>query len=197
MMRVAGLVLAGGRGSRLGGVDKPLLQVGGASILARVIDALRPEVRWLAISANGDPARFSGFGAPVLPDGDTAGEGPLAGLAAGLAWAAGLGAEHVLTAPGDTPFLPSGLARSLAPPPSFAARAGVDHPLVALWPVAVLDRLRAVLSAPGSRAVAGFGREIGMRRVEFPASGPDPFMNINTPDDLATARAMAENPRWT
>jgi len=197
MMRVAGLVLAGGRGSRLGGVDKPLLQVGGAPILARVIDALRPEVRWLAISANGDPTRFAGFGAPVLPDGDTAGEGPLAGLCAGLAWAAGLGAELVLTAPGDTPFLPSGLLGSLAPPPSFAARAGVDHPLVALWPVTVLDRLRAVLSAPGSRAVAGFAREIGMRRVEFPASGADPFMNVNTPDDLATARAMAENPRWT
>jgi molybdopterin-guanine dinucleotide biosynthesis protein A len=197
MIRIAGLVLAGGRGSRLGGVDKPLLQVGGASILARVIDALRPEVRWLAISANGDPARFAGFGAPVLPDGDTAGEGPLAGLRAGLAWAAGLDAEFVLTAPGDTPFLPVGLARSLAPPPSFAARAGVDHPLVALWPVTILDRLRSVLSAPGSRAVVAFAREIGMRRVEFPASGADPFMNVNTPDDLATARAMAENPRWT
>ena len=197
MTRIAGLVLAGGRGSRLGGVDKPLLQVGGASILARVIDALRPEVRWLAISANGDPTRFAGFGAPVLPDGDTAGEGPLAGLCVGLAWAAGLGAELVLSAPGDTPFLPPGLARRLAPPPSFAARAGVDHPLVALWPVAALDELRATLAAPGPRAVAGFARQIGMRRVEFPASGPDPFINVNTPDDLATARAMAENPQWT
>jgi aspartate/methionine/tyrosine aminotransferase len=142
-------------------------------------------------------AGLAGLGLTVLPDGDTAGEGPLAGLRAGLAWAAGLDAEFVLTAPGDTPFLPVGLARSLAPPPSFAARAGVDHPLVALWPVTILDRLRSVLSAPGSRAVVAFAREIGMRRVEFPASGADPFMNVNTPDDLATARAMAENPRWT
>ncbi len=197
MKRIAGLVLAGGRGTRLGGVDKPLLYVGGAPIVARVIDALRPEVRWLAISANGDPARFAGFGAPVLPDGDTAGEGPLAGLCAGLAWAAGLGAELVLSAPGDTPFLPSGLAASLAPPPSFAARTGVDHPLVALWPVAALDKLRAILSAPGPRSVAAFARQIGMRRVEFPAGGADPFINVNTPDDLATARAMAEQPRWT
>jgi molybdenum cofactor guanylyltransferase len=103
----------------------------------------------------------------------------------------------LLTVPGDTPFLPPGLVASLAPPPSFAARAGVDHPLVALWPVATLEPLRAALSAPGSRAVAAFARQIGMRRVEFPASGPDPFINVNTPDDLATARAMAENPRWT
>lgn len=196
MTRIAGLVLAGGKGSRLGGVDKPLLHVGGAPILARVIDALRSEVRWLAISANGDPARFAGFGAPVLPDGDTAGEGPLAGLCVGLEWAAGLGAELVLTAPGDTPFLPSGLAANLAPPPSFAARAGVDHPLVALWPVTVVDALRTMLAAPGPRAVAAFARQIDMRRVEFSASGPDPFINVNTPDDLATARALAERPGW-
>ncbi len=197
MTRIAGLVLAGGRASRLGGGDKPLLHVGGAPILARVIDALRTEVRWLAISANGDPARFAGFGSPVLPDGPLAGEGPLAGLCAGLDWAAGLGAELLLTAPGDTPFLPPGLAGSLAPPPSFAARAGVDHPLVALWPVAVADTLRTMLSASGPRAVAAFARQIGMRRVDFPASGPDPFINVNTPDDLSTARAMAERPRWT
>jgi molybdenum cofactor guanylyltransferase len=197
MTRIAGLVLAGGRASRLGGGDKPLLHVGGAPILARVIDALRFEARWLAISANGDPARFAGFGAPVLPDGPLAGQGPLAGLCVGLEWAAGLGAELLLTMPGDMPFLPVGLAASLAPPPSFAARTGVDHPLVALWPVAAADALRTMLSAPGPRAVAAFGRHIGARRVEFPASGPDPFINVNTPDDLATARAIAEQPRWT
>ena len=98
--------------------------------------------------------------------------------------------------PGDTPFLPSGLAGNLAPAPSFAARAGVDHPLVALWPVTAVDALRTMLETPGSRAVGAFARQIGMRRVEFPASGTDPFINVNTPDDLATARALAERPGW-
>lgn len=191
MTRIAGLVLAGGRASRLGGGDKPLLEVGGASILARVIDALRPEAAWLAISANGDPARFAGFGVKVLPDGPFAGEGPLAGLCAGLDWAATLGAELVLTAPGDTPFLPAGLAARLSPAPAYASRAGVDHPLVALWPVSAAPLLREMLAAPGPRAVAAFARRVGARRAEFPARGPDPFINVNTPDDLAAARAIA------
>lgn len=194
MAGIACLVLAGGGATRLGGGDKPLLDVGGAPILARVIDALRPEASWLAISANGDPARFAGFGCPVLPDGALGGEGPLAGLCAGLEWAAALGAEMLMTAPGDTPFLPPHLGRRLSPPPSFAARAGVDHALVALWPASARVALREMLSSPGSRAVAAFARRIGARRVDFPADGPDPFVNVNTPDDLALARAMAKRP---
>ena len=185
---IAGVVLAGGGARRLGGIDKPLLTLGGETILARVLAAL--DLPRVAISANGDPARFAAHGCPVLPDGMFAGEGPLAGVLAGLDWGFSLGAEAVLTVPGDTPFAPSGLAAALAPPPACAASGGRTHFLVALWPVAVRDTLRAWLSAPGPRHAGRFAAAIGMRQVDFPAAPCDPFLNVNTQADLETARAM-------
>jgi molybdopterin-guanine dinucleotide biosynthesis protein A len=188
---IAGLILAGGSSTRMGGGDKPLLQVGGASMLARLIAALRPEIAALAISANGDPARFAAFHLPILPD-TFVGEGPLAGVLAGLDWAAGIGATALLTVPGDTPFVPTGLAATLAPPPACAAAGDHVHHLVALWPVDCRTSLRTALSRPGPRGVARFGATIGMRRVDFPPGPWDRFFNVNTADDLARARALAE-----
>ena len=189
-MKTAALILAGGDARRMGGGDKPLLALGGKPMLAFVIDTLAHAIADIAISANGDPARFAAFGRPVLPDGGFAGEGPLAGVLAGLDWAAGLGAEALLTVPGDTPFIPHGLATALAPPPACAASGGRTHHLVALWPTDCRARLRALLAAPGRRDMAHFSRMIGTRPVDFPVAKWDPFMNINTPADLAAAQAI-------
>ncbi len=175
----------------MGGQDKPFLDVGGVPILSRVIATLRSDGHVIAISANGDGARFASFALPVLPDGVFRGEGPLAGVLAGLDWAATLGVEALLTVPGDTPFVPRGLAATLAPPPACAASNGRAHHLVALWPVVCRDDLRRVLSAPGRRDIARFAAGIGMRRVDFAVAKWDPFLNVNTPDDLAAARAIA------
>lgn len=171
----------------MGGGDKPLLVVAGRPMLASIIDALEPLP--IAISANGDPARFARFGRQVLPDGSFAGQGPLAGLLAGLDWAAASGAEFLLSVPGDTPFIPRDLAARLAPAPACAASAGRTHPLVAVWPVTCRTALRQWLSTPGPRAVMSFGRSIGMRDVDFPVRDADPFLNVNTPDELAELRA--------
>ncbi len=190
MANTVALILAGGRATRMGGEDKPLLALAGQSMITRIITAL--DVGPIAISANGDPERFDAFGLPVLADGAFAGEGPLAGVLAGLDWAAGLGADALLTVPGDTPFIPRGLASALAPAPACAASNGRPHPLVALWPVGCRDDLRRLLSVPGRRDVGHFARSIGMRRVDFPVSKWDAFLNVNTPDDLAIARTIAE-----
>ena len=190
MTGTAALVLAGGRAARMGGGDKPLLAVAGRSMIARIIAAL--DAGPIAISANGDPARFSEFGLPVLADGVFAGEGPLAGVLVGLEWAAGLGADTLLTVPGDTPFIPKGLATALSPAPACAASNGRLHPLVALWPVGCRNELRRLLSAPGRRDVAHFARSIGTRRVDFPVAKWDAFINVNTPEDLTVARTIAE-----
>ena len=184
------LILAGGAARRLGGGDKPLHEIGGRSLLARILDTLDPALP-VAISANGDPARFAAFARPVLADGAFAGQGPLAGLLAGLDWAAGLGASALLSLPGDTPFLPRDLAAALAPAPAVACSAGRTHHLVALWPVAARAVLRARLMQPGRRDVAGFAAKIGMRKVDFPLRNGDPFLNVNTSDDLAAARTRA------
>jgi molybdenum cofactor guanylyltransferase len=189
---VAGLILAGGRAKRLGGGDKPLLTLGQATMLGHIAHALRHDVGQIAISANGDPARFASFGLPVLADGPFESEGPLAGVLAGLDWAGGLGATTLLTVPGDTPLVPRGLRASLTPAPCCAASHHRPHYLVALWPVTARDALRQLLSSPGRRDVAHFANAIGMRQVEFSVAEWDPFFNVNTPQDLALARAIME-----
>ena len=130
---IAALILAGGNASRLGGGDKPLLLLGTTTLLDLLLAALRPQASALAISANGDPSRFARFGLPVLPDA-SAHAGPLAGVATGLAWAASLGADALLTVPGDTPFIPKNLASRLGQPPAWAVSGNAIHPLIALWP---------------------------------------------------------------
>ena len=117
MSGLAALVLAGGQATRMGGGDKPLLALAGQSLLQRILTRLGAETQRVAISANGDPARFAAFRRPVLPDGRFLGQGPLAGVLAGLDWAAAQGCNTLLTVPGDTPFIPSGLAAALAPCP--------------------------------------------------------------------------------
>lgn len=176
----------------MGGGDKALLDVGGRPMLARVLDALATEAAVVAISANGDPARFAAYGVPVLGDRDFLGCGPLAGVLAGLDWAAGRGGDVLLTVPGDTPFVPPGLAAALAPAPCCASSAGRVHPLVALWPVSVRAALRGVLSEPGPRNARRFADGIGMRVVEFATAEGDPFLNVNTEADLTVARAIAD-----
>ena len=187
-----GVVLAGGTASRLGGGDKPLLQVGHDTMLARAIKAMMlPKI---AISANGDPARFAAYGCPVLSDGEFTGFGPLAGLLAGLEWACSLGAASLLTIPGDTPFVPEHLVTSLTPPPACAATGAYVHHLIALWPVEARLPLRECLETSGQRHVVRFARSIGMRRVDFPPATWDRFLNVNTPADLAEARSRAGAP---
>jgi len=191
-VKVVALVLAGGSARRMHGQDKPLLDVGGVPILSRVIATLRSDGHPIAISANGDPARFANFMLPVLPDRAFHGEGPLAGVLAGLDWAATLRADALLTVPGDTPFVPAGLAAALSPPPACTASNGRAHHLVALWSVACRSDLHRLLSTPGRRDIAHFAMAIGMRRVDFAVAKCDPFLNVNTPEDLALARAIAE-----
>lgn len=189
MTRLAALILAGGAARRMGGGDKPLLEVGGRPMLAAVIEAL--DVSDIAISANGDLSRFAAFHRPVLPDGAFAGEGPLAGLLAGLRWATALGADAVLTVPGDMPFLPQGFAQALLPAPRAVRVQERLHHLVATWPTACLETLESFLSSSQSRRVADFAQLVKMQYVEFPISTGYFFANINTVQQLELARRFA------
>jgi molybdopterin-guanine dinucleotide biosynthesis protein A len=183
---IAGVILAGGAATRMGGVDKPLLPLGGRTILDFLVERVGPQVGALAISANGDARRFARFGLPVLSDAFLA-RGPLGGVLRGLGWAASLGAEALLTVPGDTPFVPTDLAARLGAAPACAEDESGVHWPVALWPVGCAEVLAGWLGSQKSGRVSAFGDVIGMRRVWFAEAG-DPFQNINTPEDLEAAQ---------
>jgi molybdopterin-guanine dinucleotide biosynthesis protein A len=170
----------------MGGVDKPLLPLADRTILDFVLQRVAPQVGALMISANGNPDRFARFGLPVYPD-ELAGRGPLGGLLRGLHWAEALGAEALLTVPGDTPFVPADLVARLGAAPACAENAAGVHWPVAVWPVGCAGALAGWLGSQKSGRVSAFGEVIGMRRVWFAEAG-DPFQNINTPEDLEAAR---------
>ena len=179
----------------MGGGDKGLLEIGGKTMLSMVIARFAPQVGALALNANGDPARFARFGLPVLPDGIAGHPGPLAGVLAGLDWAASQGTETIVTVAADTPFFPCDLvprlllaAEGMAPPLALARTADGLQPTFGLWPVALREDLRAWLES-GERKVRRWAERHGARSALFEGPG-DPFFNVNAPGDLARATEM-------
>jgi molybdopterin-guanine dinucleotide biosynthesis protein A len=189
----AALILAGGAGTRLGGADKAFLPLNGYPIITLLLRRLAPQTPHIAISANGDATRFSAFNLAVIPDGALCGKGPLAGVAAGLAWAQSIGATELLTVPVDTPFIPANLLERLTPAPAVATYQGRQHHLVALWPTAALPQLLTFLAKPGAYKVRDALTLIAARQTPF-ESPTDPFHNINTPEDLAAAQSTFPSP---
>lgn len=201
MKQPLGVILAGGLATRMGGGDKGMLRLGGPTLLDHVIARLGPQVAELALNANGDASRFAALGLPVLPDSIPGFAGPLAGVLAGLDWAADEGADSIVTAAADTPFLPPDLvprllhaAEGMTHPLVLAAtqdpqRGQVRHPTFGLWPVALRDDLRAALDG-GLRKVVLWTERHGGREAVFPSDPFDPFFNVNTPEDLARAEAL-------
>lgn len=196
-----GVILAGGLARRMGGGDKGMLSLGGQTILSRVIDRLSPQVAGLALNANGEAGRFDAFGLPIIADSIDGFVGPLAGVLAGLDWAAGQGADSIVTAAADTPFFPADLVQKLQAagdgmthPLVLAAtpdpeRGQIRHPTFGLWPVALRDDLRAALSDGLRKVVIWTDRHDG-RVAVFPVQGLDPFFNVNTPEDLSVAETL-------
>lgn len=190
----SGVILAGGQARRMGGGDKSLRQLNGQTLMARVIQRLAPQVQALAINANGDAARFSAFGLPVLPDSLPCFPGPLAGVLAAMDWAASRGEESVVTVAADTPFFPADLVpRLLAAAQNGLALAATGtpsapqwHPTFGLWPTRIRNTLRDDLHG-GQRKVLDWALRHGAQPALFTEQG-DAFFNINTPDDLATAQ---------
>ena len=188
----AAVILAGGRARRLGGGDKGATLIDGRSVLSRLTESLAPQVGALALNANGDAGRFAALGLPVLAD-PAGAEGPLAGILAGLDWAAAQGRSWLLTVPTDTPFLPGDLVLRLAHGLSqggaaIAASGGREHPVIGLWPVALGEPLRRFLVAEGRRKAGEWARLCGAVAVEWPDTPVDPFLNLNAPADVELAR---------
>jgi molybdopterin-guanine dinucleotide biosynthesis protein A len=200
MTQPLGLVLAGGLARRMGGGDKARIQIGGVTILERVLRRLQPQCAALILNANGDPARFTDTGLPVVPDSVPGFAGPLAGILAGLDWAAAQRPDlaDVASVPGDCPFLPDDLVprlhevRERAATPLACARSGDwRHPVVGLWPVALREDLRHALVVEDLHKIEIWTGRHGLVTVDWPVAPIDPFFNVNTPEDAAAAERMA------
>ncbi len=184
----------------MGGGDKARIAIGGRTILERVLARLRPQCTRIILNANGDPTRFSDTRLPVVADSVPDFAGPLAGILAGLDWAAAHAPDvaDVASVPGDCPFLPGNLverlaaARATAGLPLACARSGEwRHPVIGLWPVALREDLRRALLDEGLHKIEAWTGRHRVAIADWPAAPVDPFFNVNTPEDVAEADRIA------
>lgn len=190
-----GVLLAGGSATRLGGGDKGLMQIGGKSLLRRVIECLGPQCNDLVLNANGDAERFSSFGLAVIADTLPGQPGPLGGILAALDHVAlHSNTEWLLSAPADCPFLPCDLAshlhhacRSEQTKVAVAQSARNIHAIIALWHVSLRADLYHALVGEGMRKARSFVSRHRYAVVDWPNQPVDPFFNVNTSDDLNKA----------
>jgi molybdopterin-guanine dinucleotide biosynthesis protein A len=184
----------------MGGGDKARITIGGRTILQRVLDCLKPQCGRVIINANGDLARFADTALSVVADSVPDFAGPLAGILAGLDWAAANMPDTAWLAsvPGDCPFLPKNLvarlheARASADVPLACARSSEwRHPVIGLWPVHLRDELRHAIIGEGLHKIELWTARYGVAIADWPDTPIDPFFNVNTPADAARAQALA------
>ncbi len=204
MDRILGVILAGGLARRMGGGDKPLRLLGGRPMLSHVVERFAPQVDALVINANGDPARFSEYGLPIVPDPVGDNPGPLAGLLAGLLHARAIDPQmtHVATAAGDTPFLPHDLVAKLStalvgtssPTIAIPRSSSGTHQVFGLFPVEITDELALGLHDGSARKVMAWVERHPNVIVDFGDDHDiDPFFNANSPDDLKKGEEYLRN----
>jgi molybdenum cofactor guanylyltransferase len=195
-----GVILAGGRARRMGGINKGHIRIGGATILERVLARLRGQCARLVLNANAEAGRFA-VDVPIVADSVSGFPGPLAGILAGLDFAAAQKPEigWVVSVPSDCPFLPRDLVprlhrarHAIGATLACAASAGRHHPVVGLWPVELREALRHALTKEGAHKVGEWSARYPLAVAEWPTEPLDPFFNVNTPDDVAEAERLAE-----
>ncbi len=174
-------------------------EIGGRTILDRVIARLAPQCDGLVLNANGDPARFRSFGLPVVADIVEGFAGPLAGILAALDWAAVNRPDTawVVSVAGDCPFLPGDLVTRLQHTRDVeraqlatAASAGQSHPVIGLWSVGLREDLRHALVMEDCRKIDRWTARYRLATVSWPTTPVDPFFNANTIEDIAEAERL-------
>ena len=198
MISSVGVVLAGGLSRRMDGPEKSLLKLGDKTLIARVCERLAAQTAQVIINANGDPERFADIHLPVVADTIEGFAGPLAGVLTGMRWVKEhTKATHIITVAADTPFFPADyvstieeIAANNSTEIALAASNGNRHPVFGLWPVNLADALEAFLVQEKQRKVMLFVQRHPNCLIEFSGVNPDPFFNINTPDDLRIAQEL-------
>ena len=191
-----GVILAGGQSRRMGGVDKALIPLGGTTLIERAIARASVQVPDLIINANGDLKRFAHLGLPLVPDPIGGFVGPIAGIFAGLEWMRRERpkAHWLASFSCDTPFFPMNMVERLIAKASgdrakvaVAQSGSQDHPVFAVWSADISVSPEDILMKRGLRKMDDFIATLPNVRVRFDTDPIDPFVNINTPEDLAHA----------
>lgn len=199
--KLLGVVLAGGLSRRMGDTDKLWLDFEGESLLARATRRLARQTGDVILNVNQRDERLEDIGLPVVRDLNGDYQGPLAGIAATLHWARANrpGTRHLISVSVDSPFFPDDLAARLSADRNaqkdeiaIAFSEGYPQPTFGLWPVSCLDPLDEFLSDTDNLKVMAFVKSRPWRRVDFPSYRPPAFFNINTPEDLVSARRLLE-----
>lgn len=187
------VILAGGRGTRLQAGNKALVELGGQTLLQRVLDRLRLQADRVVVAVGDRSSDFGSMGVEVMPD--APGANSLPGVFRGLQSALSLlarttGAEFVLTVPTDMPFLPRTLMYSLRPGASGVAVARDHervHAVISSWTPAAADRGLNALARYNNESLAAFTRALGAVAVNVPLARDECLINVNTPEDLLAA----------
>ena len=191
-----GVILAGGQGRRMGGVDKALIPLGGTTLIERAVARASVQVADLIINANGDPKRFAHLGLPVVPDSVGGFVGPIAGVLAGFGWmrANRPTARWLASFACDCPFFPTDMVERLIAKASgdgvkvaIAESGSQHHPVFAVWSADLSVSAEDVLVKRGLRKMDDFVALFPNVRGRFENDPIDPFANINTPEELAFA----------
>ena len=191
----SGVILAGGRSRRMGVSRKALLELNGRSLLAQVIEQLQPHLNPLLLSCEGETSDFDDFGLKVIPDLLPGFRGPLTGLYSALQYLTDRGNDNGLVlCPCDAPFIPSNLVRTLLDesqddpkPVVVISYHGVLQPTFSLWQNHHLPVIRAAMLDKGIGGLKRVLRSLPHKIVEWAPVEPNPFFNVNTPEDLKTA----------
>ncbi|HEY9163269.1 MAG TPA: molybdenum cofactor guanylyltransferase MobA, partial [Magnetovibrio sp.] len=197
--QILGVILAGGLARRFGGGDKCLIELDGKPLLDHVIARAAPQVDRLLLNANGDPARFQSYGLEVVADVVEGYAGPLAGVLTALEWARDHAPDvaWVASFAADAPLVPTDVVARMV---AAIGEQGADmacamsdartHPVMALWPVSIAPALRAALVDEDLRKIDKFTARYKTIHVDFPFTDFDPFLNINTPEELEQATRL-------
>lgn len=197
-MRIAGIIIAGGRGTRLAQGEKPLVRFGDGTLLDAVVSRARPQVESLALNVRAEAHPlyrvWAEAGMPLIPDAFEGAKGPLGGVLAGLEWIDTRDMELLATFPGDTPFLPRDLVAALllaseAGRPAVAFDGTRTQSLCALWPRSCAAALRAGVEKGIFKSVRDAFAAFGA--VACRIAAPGAFFNVNTPEDLKEAERIA------
>ncbi len=204
---ITGVILAGGRGTRMHNANKPLLKLAGRPLVAHVIALAQPQVENLVISVNSDLIDYRRFHLPLVPDLSAQREGPLVGIFSAMKWYRERGQETGFLAcfPADVPVFPRDLVATLlaalqTPPDSGEEACPHDtviwcktgnqiQPLFSLWPFASLPRLRQAISA-GIHGPRLLFQSCPNRLVQLSTQDKLQFLNINTPEELTEAERL-------